>query len=326
MIIAYFPDTDYYSIVINQSNLERLKEAAWIDLTSPTDEEHNWVETTLDMMIPSRAAMSEIEISSRLFSMQENLYMTATMVATSMTMLPKDDAVTFILSQKRLITLRYMEPTAFSLFLNDMLPNMKDIICPPVLIFLRLLGMAVDHLADSLEHVVLQLDDYSTRIFSPALSLPYSPGLNYTKLMQEIGVSANLSGKSKESLLSLNRLISFFTQTTEIHLEHSTIMHLQTLNKDILSLSDFANFITTKIKFLLDATLGMVNIEQNNIIKIFSVAAVIFLPPTLIASIYGMNFLGMPELQWKYGYVVAIIMMLVSAYIPYKFFKLRRWL
>ena len=103
-------------------------------------------------------------------------------------------------------------------------------------------------------------------------------------------------------------------------------LRLATLSKDIASLSDHANFLSTKINFLLDGTLGMVSIEQNNIIKIFSVAAVIFLPPTLIASIYGMNFHVMPELSWKYGYLLSISFMLLAAWLPYKYFKYRKWL
>jgi magnesium transporter len=104
------------------------------------------------------------------------------------------------------------------------------------------------------------------------------------------------------------------------------MMRLSILTKDIASLSDHANFLSAKVNFLLDATLGMVNIEQNNIIKLFSVAAVIFLPPTLVASIYGMNFQFIPELSWRYGYLFSIGMICLAAWLPYKYFKYRKWL
>jgi magnesium transporter len=127
-------------------------------------------------------------------------------------------------------------------------------------------------------------------------------------------------------LMTLNRLIIFF-----LHMENATInseneLRATTLNKDINSLSDHANFLSTKVNFLLDATLGMVSIEQNNIIKIFSVAAVIFLPPTLVATVYGMNFHFMPELGWKYGYLLALGLMIIAAWLPYKYFTYKKWL
>ncbi len=108
--------------------------------------------------------------------------------------------------------------------------------------------------------------------------------------------------------------------------DQDTQSRLTSISKDIAALSDHANFVANKVTFLLSATLGMVNIEQNNIIKIVSVAAVIFLPPTLIASIYGMNFHVIPELSWKYGYVFSVVLMLLAAWLPYKYFKLRKWL
>ena len=126
--------------------------------------------------------------------------------------------------------------------------------------------------------------------------------------------------------MSFGRLISFFDQSAEDVLESASHLRLITLTKDINSLNDHAHFISSKIGFLLDATLGMVQIEQNAIIKIFSVAAVIFLPPTLIASIYGMNFHIMPELSWRYGYVFAVGLMLFASWLPYRYFKYRKWL
>ena len=144
--------------------------------------------------------------------------------------------------------------------------------------------------------------------------------------MQTMGANGDLHTKARESLITINRLIIFFGQTIGAKIDNEGQLRLDTLNKDIASISDYANFLSTKVNFLLEATLGMVNIEQNNIIKLFSVAAVIFLPPTLIASIYGMNFHIMPELSWKYGYLFSIGMILLAAWLPYKYFKYRKWL
>jgi magnesium transporter len=115
-------------------------------------------------------------------------------------------------------------------------------------------------------------------------------------------------------------------QAASIALPNDQRARFRTLSRDILSLSDHASFIANKLTFMLEATLGLINIEQNNIIKIFSVAAVVFLPPTLIASIYGMNFEHMPELRWMLGYPFALLVMVVSAILPYVYFKRRGWL
>ena len=144
--------------------------------------------------------------------------------------------------------------------------------------------------------------------------------------MQELGSNGDLNAKAWESLASLNRLNGFFGQAAASELDEDIRSRLMTLTRDISALRDQVKFLTSKINFLLDATLGMVNIEQNNIIKIFSIAAVIFLPPTLIASIYGMNFNVMPELNWYYGYPLSIGIMLLSGWLPYKYFKLKKWL
>ena len=144
--------------------------------------------------------------------------------------------------------------------------------------------------------------------------------------MQQIGANGDLNTKARESLLTFNRLMGYFTQTVSSRIDNEDQIRLASLIKDIASLNDHANFLSTKINFLLDATLGLVNIEQNNIIKIFSVAAVIFLPPTLIASIYGMNFHFIPELSWKYGYLFSIFLIILAAWFPYKYFKYRKWL
>ena len=191
-------------------------------------------------------------------------------------------------------------------------------------LLIELLDVTVDRLADILELVGARLEEYSKIIFQPQDNT--TAKLNYQKLMQEIGANGDLNTKARESLVTFNRLISFLAQTAGSRVDTEGQLRLATLGKDIVSLSDHANFVSSKINFLLDATLGMVSIEQNNIIKIFSVAAVIFLPPTLVASIYGMNFQFMPELMWKYGYIYSIGMIIIAAWLPYKYFKHRKWL
>lgn len=322
MIVTYLDQKKLVAEEITADNIELLKIAIWIDLITPSKEEEKQLETILDIEIPTREEMREIELSSRLYKEDDTLFMTASMVAESDTPDPKLDSVTFILTKKQLITIRYVEPQSFKM-VRAHLKKIRKAHCHATDLLIELLDATVDRLADILELVSARLEENSRTIFQPANN---SEKLDYRLLLQKIGGNADLSSKARESLVSFNRLITFFGQSAGQKIDDEAQLRLVTISKDISSVSDHAIFIATKVNFLLDATLGMVNIEQNNIIKIFSVAAVIFLPPTLIASIYGMNFHFMPELSWKYGYILAIVLILIAAWLPYKYFKYRKWL
>lgn len=325
MIIAYF---SHESIIQNQeinlNNQALLEKTIWLDLFNPTQEEEKLVEKYLQFNIPSKEEMREIEVSSRLYHENHTLFMTATMLAHSTSSQPKNDPVTFILTEKFLITIRYIAPQAFTLFISRLSRLDKDEQQPKKLL-LGLLGATVDRLAEVLEKVTHQLDQFSATIFRPTTVDPTLPKINYQQLLQEVGINDDLGTKARESLISFNLLVSYWGSIAEPSV-HTEIQSRLSLLADISALSDHATFISNKTNFLLNAILGMVNIEQSNIIKIFSVAAVIFLPPTLIASIYGMNFRVMPELNWYFGYPLAIGLMLLSAWLPYKYFKKRKWL
>lgn len=309
--------------IITAENQSLLKEAIWIDFLSPSKVEEELVEQCLGLDIPTREEMVEIEISSRLYKEDDTLFMTATMIAQSDSPDPKFDPVTFILTEKQLITIRYIDPQAFRL-ISSHLKKITSTNHNAIHLLIELLDATVDRLADTLELVGHRMDTYSKVIFKPQNHTNVK--LDYRHLLQQIGANGDLNTKARESLVSFNRLTAFFAQAASARIHSDAQLRLSTLSKDIVSLSDHANFLSTKVNFLLDATLGMVSIEQNNIIKIFSVAAVIFLPPTLVASIYGMNFQFMPELSWKYGYMLAIALILVAAWLPYKYFKYRNWL
>jgi magnesium transporter len=324
MLFAYSPNHASELLEVNELNQDLISDALWLDLLNPTKHDELITEQCLNIDIPTRDEMREIEISSRLYKEDGILFMTATMLAESHSLDIKYDAVTFILTDNQLISIRYIEPQAIKLFSHKLTKQFAHDDAPTLLI--DLLETTVDRLADILEAVGRHLEEHSKGIFRPELSKHNHKPLDYQLLLQQIGINGDLNTKTRESLLSFNRLITFFTQNMINKLSAENQVRLVTLSKDILSLSDHANFISSKVNFLLDATLGMVSIEQNKIIKIFSVAAVIFLPPTLIASIYGMNFKHMPELSWQGGYGMAIILMLLSAWLPYKYFKSRNWL
>ena len=183
-----------------------------------------------------------------------------------------------------------------------------------------LLDAVIDRIADVLEHVAAAVDALSQSVFAAA---ERTTPRDFRALLVQIGHKGDLVSKTRETLGSLGRLLRFYGATSESKTVKDVKARLKTLNRDVLSLTDYVGFLSAKITFLLEATLGMISIEQNNTIKIFSVVAFVFLPPTLIASIYGMNFNAMPELSWPWGYPLALLAMIASAVAPYLFFKRR---
>jgi magnesium transporter len=322
MITAYLSQEKYKSINITESNQALLNDAVWIDLLRPTKREEHMVEKCLHLDLPTREEMQEIEPSSRLYKEADTIFLSATMIAKSDSKEPKSDAITIIITGNKLITVRYIEPLAFALFVSH-LPKLTVNNHHAIYLVIELLDSSIARLADISEHIGRCLDDYSQTVFN---NQSKEHKIDYKKLLQQLGSSGDLNAKAWESLVSFNRLNGFFGQAIGSKFDEDMYAKLATLTNDINALSDQVKFLTSKINFLLDATLGMVNIEQNNIIKIFSIAAVIFLPPTLIASIYGMNFAVIPELKFHYGYPMAIGLMLISGWLPYMYFKIKKWL
>jgi len=323
MIIAYSAKNKFKPENITDQNRDAIAQSLWIDLLNPTKEEKTILENIVEIEIPTREEMQEIEVSSRLYKENGAIFMTVTMVAKSDSLEPKVDAVTLILVENKLLTVRYIEPHSFALLTSRI---GKLLSLNAIDLFIEILDASVERLADILEKVSHGLDNYSQAIFRPKMENTSSDKPDYKYHLEAIAANGDLTTKVQESLITFNRLISFFGQTTSSNLNAEQQSHLTIMTKDINSLSDYGNFLSTKINFLLDATLGLVNIEQNNIIKIFSIAAVILLPPTLVASIYGMNFHQMPELSWRFGYPLAIILMIIAGWLPYKYFKIKKWL
>ncbi len=300
--------------------------AVWVDLFSPTKEEDAAVEDWIGVSIPSLEEMEEIEISSRLYVENGAYIMTATLPAHADGDRPKMSPVTFVLAGTRLVTVRYHEPRAFQTF--PLRAEKVDTGCNSgETILVALLEAIVDRLADVLERASSEVVTISHDIFHPAEKKASKRDRGFQLVLRQIGRKEDLVSKIQDSLLTLQRLSGFLANATVQQKNSKDIRsRIKTLSRDILSLSDHASFQTQKINFLLDATLGMINIEQNAIIKIVSVAAVVFLPPTLVASIYGMNFELMPELKWLFGYPFALAMMVVSAVLPFWFFRRKGWL
>ncbi|HUF73899.1 MAG TPA: magnesium/cobalt transporter CorA [Gammaproteobacteria bacterium] len=299
--------------------------AVWIDLVSPTAEEESSIEQRLGIDIPTREEMEEIEISSRLYHENGASFMTATLPAQADGDDPQIAPVTFVLAGDQLVTVRYHEPRAFQTF--PIRAQKTPMACESgEAVFVALLEAIVDRIADILERTGRGIDRLSRDVFRDTGGRP-TRTQTFQAVLESIGREGDLISNIRDSLVTIERLIGFLSQRDFAQKSARELRErVRTQSHDVRSLADHAGFLSQKITLLLDATLGMINIEQNAIIKIFSVAAVVFLPPTLIASIYGMNFELMPELGWPLGYPFAVLLMLLSAILPYVYFKRRGWL
>ena len=189
-----------------------------------------------------------------------------------------------------------------------------------------LLESVIERTADVLERVGVGLDELSASVFSAPAQKGPARTRDLRAVMERIGRDGDLTSKARESLVTIARQLTFLQQSTAVQLPKELLPRFRSMARDVLALSDHASFLANKSSFMLQATLGLINIEQNNIIKIFSVAATMLLPPTLIASIYGMNFHFMPGLDSHYGYALALLLMLASAVMPYVYFRRRGWI
>ncbi len=322
MITVYRVEED--RLLRRAEALETISDFVWIDLVSPTKEEERTVELLVGIEVPTIEEMEEIEDSSRLYVEDGVVYMTALLPSHVEDGQPVMSPVTFILVGARLVTLRYHEPRAFLTF--PMRAEKMDLGCKDgESVFMALLEAIVDRLADILEKVGREVQKVSRGVFSESDAAAGSK--DFRPILTDIGRQGDLVSNVLDCLVSLERMFVFIgPANASRYTGKEARARIKTLARDTRYLMEHASFLSQKITFLLDATLGMIGIEQNATIKIFSVAAVVFLPPTLIASIYGMNFDLMPELHWELGYPFAIGLMVASAFASFWFFKRRGWL
>ncbi len=304
--------------------------ALWIDLLEPTKHDDKRVEELTKVAIPTREDMKEIEESSRFYVENGAHYMTTPLLHSVDTDHPGLQPITFILCGKRLITVRYCRPKSFLLFEKYATKPANGFVsgdCDGFSIFLGILESVTDRAADILENISSRLEDESTHLFRSSgkggLSTPA-----FRKAMRHLGLEGSLLSKLLEALAGLSRLLVYVSvlNASSGKNKSKASARIKSLERDANSLNAHVEFLQNKITFLLDTIIGLVSVEQNAIIKIFSVAAVGFMPPTLVASIYGMNFTHMPELQWTLGYPMAVILMILSALLPLAFFRYKGWL
>jgi magnesium transporter len=297
----------------------------WIDLLNPTPEETARVAADCGLQIPSRESLQEIEASSRLRIENNVLYVSMPLAiqdaATGLSPVP----LGFILSQRQLITVRYSDVHAFA----DVRKKVGKGVCMnSTAVFSALIDAMVDVTADMLEKLSAELAAVSARIFGRQ-GVPASRNKSFTRALRDsvnaVGIAGDQLSRIRESVLGLQRIAGFVAEmTTEWHMQELK-SHLKTARQDLASLVDFESHLSGKTQFLLDAVLGFINTEQNDIFKVLTIVSVVGIPPTLIASMYGMNFHNMPELSWRWGYPYGLALIVVSTLVPIVWFKRRGW-
>ncbi|MDX6751613.1 magnesium transporter CorA family protein [Geminicoccaceae bacterium 1502E] len=303
------------------------EDVVWVDVHEPDAAEAAFVERWLGAELPTREEMREIEASARVYEEHAVLFMTSTLLVDADTPQPRRSEVTFILKDEKLVTLRYADPQPFK-NAPQRLERQGRWLTSGQAAFFWLVDGIIARLADILERATADTEALSRDIFRAAARERGVARPDLTEAMGRIGRNGDTASTIRECLHTLQRVL-FAVGTSEVlpaARRKEVRSRAKILQRDVASLTDHAGFLTQKVNLLLDATLGLINIEQNAIIKIFSVAAVVFLPPTLIASIYGMNFAHMPELGLRFGYPLALALMVVSAILPYVYFKRRGWL
>lgn len=313
-------------LVKKPSAASTLKEAVWIDLLSPTDAERAEVESALGLTLPTKADVEEIETSSRVYVEGDALYLSTPMLTGDDCLTHGLTAVGFVLTRSCLVTLRFTKVAAFEQLLDraekTAEPKASDA-------FLKLLEAVVDHAADALEHAGAELEAISHRAFRaerPRKRDHEQMSVDLRAALRHLGRMSDGISHLRDSMLGIGRITAFVHETArESHLTGEQ-SRLNAIKGDIASLNDYQAHLASKVQFLLDATLGFISIQQNDIVKTLTIVSVVGVPPVLIAGIYGMNFRFMPELAWPLGYPYALALIVVSTLIPLAWLKWRGWM
>ena len=299
-----------------------LSHASWIDLHRPEPHEVDAVQA-LGVEIPTLADMEEIEISNRLYRENGIDYMTAVLPGHSETHEARSMPITFILTTRQMFSVRHHTPRPFETY-----PHRADKVGPgcadPDRLFLSIVEEIIGRLADLLENAGRALDDVARQVYAEGGN---ADGEALQSALRRTGREGEAISRVRLALLTIERMLSYFAQTLhDAHRGEQLRSLVKGLTHDLQALEVHADFLSSRVALATDATLGMINLSQNQTIKIVSVVAAVFLPPTLIASAYGMNFDVMPELHWRWGYPFAVVLMLAAAVGTFLFFRWKKWL
>jgi magnesium transporter len=298
----------------------------FLDLLNPSKPEETEAEQWLEYQLPTREEMQEIEESSRLYTEKGALYMTAWVPVGLETPSPDTSAITFVVSPETLTTVRYADPMAWRI-LPDQIRRQRISPISSDGVFLLLVELIVARIADSLQSIETDLRNISRDIFRVDPSKTGAGNeCDLNDVIKLLGRRNALVANVRECLVSIARMLQFFLSNAAPWMKGELAAQFRSVARDVKSLDDYTNQQTQEMTFLLESTLGLINIQQNQIIKIFTVASVLFMPPTLIASIYGMNFEHMPELSKPWAYPIVLCVLVLSAILPIVFFKKKKLL
>ncbi|MBN8873013.1 MAG: magnesium transporter CorA family protein [Rhodospirillales bacterium] len=304
---------------------DALQSAVWIDLVAPSDTEVEQVARVSHHAVPTKAALSEIETSSRL-NFEEDVFVL------SMPLIARDEdnlrgvPAGFILSRERLITIRFAPHLVFDRYAEKQVANGGGE-RGGMHLFVGLMEALVDRFADGLEQLRAEMDGISSRIFGANLRRSNrQEDMLLRETLRALGRVGDTISLIRDSQVAAARIIPYVARSGVDWLPPELKQRLRILRQDVDSLSDFDTHLNDKLQFLLDATLGFINIAQNNVMKVMTVASVAGIPPVLIAGIYGMNFKNMPELDWSWGYPYSLVAIAISTLIPLAWFKWRDWI
>ena len=301
-----------------------LADQTWVDLVSPTEAERSAFERATGLSVPSENELGEIEATSRLQVKNDALYMTAplTFAAGNEPWLPAP--VGFVLSKRLLMTVRLATSVAFDTVAKEMSAAEKS---DPTTVFARLLEELIDHLADLLEAAGRDLDDASHTIFRPDQQKHLSRETAMLRqLMISTGRTSERMARIHYTLVCLDRMTKFTTDRAADWLKPDMAARLQSISSDAVSLVHFSEGLVSRVQLLQDAAIGIINSDQNEVIKVLTIASVVGIPPVMIAGIYGMNFKTIHEYDWAWGYQWALALIVISALVPLIWFKWKHWI
>jgi magnesium transporter len=300
--------------------------AVWIDLLDPSEDERRQASATCGVEIPSRYALEEIEASSRLRARGDVLTLSMPIASKSSAGESMPTPLGFVLTPKLLVTVRYAELHAIKPALEHLEHDAKP---TSIDMFALLVEAMVDYAADLLEQISGKLNEISQDVFRRNLQESRRSVVRANRALKEtlreLGAAGNRLSHIRDSILGLQRIAPFAMENGKNWIGEPVQARLKTVSKDLQSLADFEVHLTDKVQFLLDAVLGFINTEQNDIFKVLTIVSVVGIPPTLVASMYGMNFDTIHEYHWRYGYAWGLFLIVVSAILPTAWFKWRGW-
>jgi magnesium transporter len=296
----------------------------WIDLHNPTLDEEKAAEALLGIEIPTAEDRRPVEESARLYRENGALVMTAVIITGVAEGQPLRTQITFVMTATTLVSVRRVDPLPFRTFVARVCTLPPEDTIPEALL-VGLLEAILERAADVLERVAADLNEVSLRLFFKDTDHKKSDE-QMQALLRRLGRKRRISALLRESLFSFDRMVPFLIEQSGDALTADCRTRLSLLLRDIRSLTTFEAQLSSEVSYLHEATLGLITLEQNQIVKVFSILAVLFLPPTLVGSIYGMNFDFMPELHWRFGYLFSLGLMLASALVPFFWLRRRGWL